>query len=141
MTAFIVSADLKAHLETMASSISQKKGSTVFKRGDKAVGVYVIEDGKVELILDAGRRNYPARTVGAGAVIGVPGVLSGGAEYTLTARTVEDCKFSFVQREKLLAFLRANPTYCLQFVEMLSKEITEMRTTVQRKRDEFVASA
>ncbi len=140
MTSFIVSADLKAHLESMASPLSTPKGSTLFNRGDKAKGVYLLEEGKVELTLDSGRRNYPARFVGPGAVIGVPGVLSGGAEYTLTARTLEDCKFSFVPRETLLAFLRSSPGYCLQLVEMLSKEISEMRAAVQRKRDEIATS-
>ncbi len=141
MTSFIVSADLKAHLESMASPVSVPKGSTLFNRGDKARGIYVIQEGRVELTLDSGRRSYPARFVGPGAVIGVPGVLSGGAEYTLTARTSEDCKLSFVLRETVLAFLRNNPGYCLQLVEMLSKEISEMRAAVQRKRDEIVASA
>lgn len=141
MTSFIVSADLKAHLQGMAFPLATPKGSTLFNRGDRAKGVYLIEAGKVELTLDSGRRNYPARILGPGAVVGVPGVLSGGAEYTLTARTTEDCKFSFVPRETLLAFLRSNPGYCIQLLEMLSKEISEMRATVQRKRDEISALA
>ena len=140
MSNFIVSTDLRDRLEALSSSVHKPKGRTLFRRGDKPFGIFLIEGGKVALSLDPANGNCPTRTLGPGCVIGVPGTLMGDA-YSLTARTVEDCVLSFVPRETLLDFLRRNPQYCFQLVEMLSKEISEMRATAQRKREKIAQLA
>jgi CRP-like cAMP-binding protein len=140
MTNFNVSDDLKVHLESMASSVRKSKGTVLFHRGEKSTGMYLIREGRVALSLDHANGNYSTRTVGPGCVIGVPGTLS-GAGYSLTAKALEDCHLGFVPREKLLEFLRHNPENCFQLVEMLSKEIAEMRSAIRRKRSHIAQSA
>lgn len=140
MNNFMVSADLRERLEGIASTIQKPRGCTLFRRGDEPFGIFIIEEGKVALSVDSPDGNGPTRSLGPGCIIGVPGTLSGEG-YSLTARTSENCKLGFIPRETLLDFLRRNAQYCFQLVEMLSKEISEMRATAQRKREKIALLA
>jgi len=138
MTNFTVTEELRAQLKAISTPISRGKGAVLFQQGDAPLGIYLIEQGKVALHLDCGRRTFPTRVVGRGCIIGLPGTLS-GTGYSLTAETVEECKLEFVAREQLLAFLRDNPGQCFQLVELLSQEISELRAAAQRKRNLAIA--
>lgn len=138
MTNFTVTEELRTQLKGISTPVSRGRATVLFKQGDKPLGIYLIEEGKVALHLDCGRRTFPTRVVGRGCVIGLPGTLS-GTEYSLTAETLEECKLEFIPRERLLAFLRDNPGQCFQLVELLSKEISELRAAAQRKRDLAIA--
>ena len=138
MNNFMVSTDLRERLEAIASAVAKSKGCTLFRRGEESFGVFIIQEGKVAL--SVGTPDGPTRSLGPGCIIGVPGTLSGEG-YSLTARTINDCKLAFIPRETLLDFLRRNPQHCFQLVEMLSKEISEMRVTAQRKREKIALLA
>ncbi|HZU41329.1 MAG TPA: cyclic nucleotide-binding domain-containing protein [Terriglobales bacterium] len=138
MTNFTVTDDLRAKLKAMASPISKPKGTILFNQGEPALGIYLLDKGRVALHLDCGRRSFPTRVVNPGCVIGLPGTLS-GTDYSLGAETLEDCTLDFIPRERLLEFLRENPAHCFQLVELLSREISELRSAAQRKRDLAIA--
>lgn len=138
MTNFTVTDDLRAELKAMAVPVSKPKGTVLFNQGEPAIGIYLLDKGKVALHLDCGRRIFPTRVVSPGCVIGLPGALS-GTGYSLTAETLDDCTLDFIPRERLLEFLRDNPAHCFQLVELLSKEISELRAAAQRKRDLQIA--
>ncbi len=138
MTSFTVTDDLRAKLQAMASSVSQPRGTFLFHQGEPAKGIYLISQGKVALHLDCGRRTFPTRVVNCGCIIGLPGTLS-GTGYSLSAEILEDSTLDFIPRERLLEFLRDNPAHCFQLVELLSKEISELRSAAQRKHDLQIA--
>ena len=140
MNNFMVSADLRERLEAIASTVQKPRGCTLFRRGDESFGVFIIQEGRVALSVGTIEGASPTRSLGPGCIIGVPGTLSGEG-YSLTARTINDCKLAFIPRETLLDFLRRNPQHCFQLVEMLSKEISEMRVTAQRKREKIALLA
>jgi len=140
MNNFMVSADLRERLEAVASMVQKPRGCTLFRRGDESFGVFIIEEGKVALSVDGPEGYGPTRSLGPGCIIGVPGTLSGEG-YSLTARTSEECKLRFIPRETLLDYLRRNPQHCFQLVEMLSREISEMRAAAQRKRERIALLA
>lgn len=138
MTNFTVTDDLRIELKAMASPVFKPKGAILFNQGDAATGIYLLDQGRVALYLDCGRRNFPTRIVTCGSVIGLPGTLS-GTGYSLAAETLEDCTLDFIPRERLLAFLRTHPAYCFQLVELLSKEISDLRAAAQRRGDLQIA--
>jgi len=69
---------------------------------------------------------YPARSLGAGNIIGLPATFS-GEPYSLTAKAERDCRLDFIPRARLLDLLRDNPKVGFQIVRMLSEEIFQMR--------------
>jgi CRP-like cAMP-binding protein len=129
MANFVVSGELKARLEEMASPCAKPAGTTLFQRGDEVAGVFLIEQGKVKLTLDGHSNGYAARKLGPGAVLGLPATLS-GSSYSLTAEVVEDAQFAFIPRERMLEFLRMNPLLCFQVTQVLSEELFEMRAAI-----------
>jgi CRP-like cAMP-binding protein len=71
----------------------------LFRRGDKAVGVFLVRRGKVSLSLDG--TSVISRTLGPGSLLGLPATLS-GEPYSLTATVAEDCQLDFIRREAVL---------------------------------------
>ena len=132
MTNFTVTDDLRVELKALAFPVAKAKGTVLFNQGEPAKGIYLLDQGKVALHLDCGRRSFPTRIVGSGCVIGLPGTLSGNG-YSLTAETVEECKLDFIPRERLMEFLREHPAHCFQLVELLSREISELRGAAQHR--------
>ena len=127
----IPSPELQAELERLATIVFKPKGTILFRRGEDVSGVFLIRGGQVSLALDYESRVYPPRVLGPGAIVGLPATVSGNP-YSLTARVVEDSELAFVAREALLACLRNNPILCFQVMDMLSGEISDIRSAFKQ---------
>lgn len=126
----IVSAELKDQLERLATIVSKPNGAVLFRRGDAAAGVFLIRRGKVSLGLDCNTPAYPARILGPDSVVGLPATVA-GAPYSLTAEVVEDAQLGFVPRAAVMDCLRSHPQLCFQVMDILSGEISEIRSAVK----------
>jgi CRP-like cAMP-binding protein len=102
--------------------------------------VFLIRKGKVNLHLDGKTRLYPSRTLGQGAILGLPATLSGGA-YSLAAEISEDAELAFVSREDFLALLAKDSNLCLEALHLLGKEITSIRSALVSRKTKKTASA
>lgn len=117
---------LKEVLEQGNQIVRKPKSSVLFRRGDKAAGMFVVLSGKV--ILDYGVDSVCGRSSGPGALIGLPSTLT-GREYSMTATVTEDAKLSFWSRERLLLLLRQRPDVCRLLMTIMQERITESQTT------------
>jgi CRP-like cAMP-binding protein len=136
----IPSPELRAELESRATIISKPKGAILFRRGDDAAGVFLVRKGRVKLGLDLVTRMYPDRTLGAGAIAGLPATVS-GEPYSLTAKVAEDSELAFVPRETVLACLQNNSSLCFQVMYMLGGEISGIRSAFKENGSRFGARA
>ena len=136
----IPSPELRAELEGLATVISKPKGTILFRRGDDASGVFLVRRGLVNLGLDFETPVYPERTLGAGAIAGLPATVS-GKPYSLTAKVAEDSELAFVPRGAVLACLQNNPYLCFQVMNMLSGEISDIRSAFKKNGSRFGARA
>lgn len=132
--AFVVCAELKAEWERRVSSVSKPRGAVLFQRGDQVSGAFLIHKGKVALELDPASAIYPTRTLGPGCVAGLPATVSGAA-YSLTAKVVHDCELAYIPRKQVIKLLGANSRLCLLAMEMVSQEISRMRSAVKNGRN------
>jgi CRP-like cAMP-binding protein len=130
MASFIVSTELKIQLERLASIVSRPKGTVLFRRGEEVSGIFLIREGKVNLGLDSDGGLYPTRSLGPGSVLGLPATVSGAA-YSLTAEVTEDSELGFVPRQAVIVLLRESPFLCFQVMEMLSDEISGIRSAMK----------
>lgn len=126
---FALSAQLKTELERIATTIFKATGAVLFQRGQAVSGVFLVRSGKVDLSLDSQNQIYPTRTLGSGCILGLPATMSGAA-YSLTATVCEDAELGFVPREAFLKLMGANAGLCLQVMDLLSQEISNIRSAM-----------
>jgi CRP-like cAMP-binding protein len=65
--------------------------------------------------------------------VGLPASLSDSA-YSLTAEVSEDAELVFLSRQRLLDLLREKPELCFQVMSILTEELTQTRTALERVR-------
>jgi CRP-like cAMP-binding protein len=66
------------------------------------------------------------RTVGAGSVLGLPATMC-TKPYSLNAEITEPTRYAFVPSGLVKEFLRTRPELCFEVVEILAREVREMR--------------
>lgn len=99
------------------------KGKELFRCGDQAEGVYLINSGKVNLLVCASaRRPRVFASLHGGAVLGLSESISGD-RHKLTAEAGELTRVSFVGRDEFMQYLRNNQEFCLRIVHLLSEDV------------------
>jgi|SRR5690348_10858413 CRP-like cAMP-binding protein len=119
---FTVPEEVQKELLALASTRREQPNAVLFRRGEAARGVYLIQRGSVDITLDDRRH----RRAGHGWILGLPATFS-GEPYSLTAKTLESCEFAFIPREKVLEFVRLNPALGVHLLEILATEISAVR--------------
>jgi CRP-like cAMP-binding protein len=122
--------ELRLALEEIGSTVEKPKKSVLFRRGDKAVGVFLVRRGKVSLSLDG--TSVVSRTLGPGSLLGLPATLSGRA-YSLTATAAEDCQLDFIRREAVLRVLREDTFVCFQAMQEHQQRMAAQRQVIPRR--------
>jgi hypothetical protein len=78
--------------------IRRPKSTVLFRRGDKACGMFVVFTGKISL--DLGVDSIVGRSYGAGALVGLPSTLT-RQNYSMTATVTEDAELGFLTPDAL----------------------------------------
>jgi len=86
------SANLQHVLEQRSERVCKPRSTVLFRRGDKASGMFVVLSGKVSL--DLGVDSALCRTYGPGALVGLPSTLTRN-NYSMTATVTEDAELVF----------------------------------------------
>lgn len=133
-----LSPDLYSELRKASTPIVIAKDTLLFRSGHPVNGAYLVRRGRVKLTLNHSAL-YRGRSVGAGAVIGLPATFS-GEPYSLTAKAESNCHLDFIPRARLLDLLRHNPKVGFQIVRILSEEIFQMRKAATLKSGRTIAN-
>lgn len=107
----------------MSRTLYYPRGEIVFQEGEKAFGLYIICAGKVKLAKHAphGKKQI-LKLLGPGEILGEETMFDRDV-YTAYARTLEDSRLHFLEREPLLELLRRHPEVALRFIRKLAQEI------------------
>jgi hypothetical protein len=95
-------------------------GSVLFKQGDPADRLYLIQQGSIVF------REIDKR-LGAGEVFGEVGLFAPQGVRTLTAVCDEPCRLSTISREKSLELYYQNPKFGLFLIRLVSGLVLEER--------------
>lgn len=125
--------ELKMQLIAVGSRVECPRGDTLFRRGDPATGIFLIEKGRVRLGLEGDPPGFPWRNLGPGSVVGLPATLS-DSTYSLNAEVIEDSSFIFLARETLLELLRKQHHLCFQVMNILTEELAQTRASLDHLR-------
>lgn len=93
-------------------------GHVIFRRGDPADKLYVIQQGHV-VFPDVGRR------LAAGAVFGEAGLFAPQGTRSLTAVCEDDCRLSAISKEKTLELYYQNPRFGMFVIRLISEYTSE----------------
>lgn len=133
--------DLQKALRTVAKSVSATRSPVLFRQGEAARGVFLVESGSVRLSLE-GEGDDPIleRVMGRGSVLGLPATIN-NVPYSATATVVEDAKLAFISREQLLELMMHEPATAMAILQLLSQEIHAMREIIVDNRPRHSAKS
>jgi CRP-like cAMP-binding protein len=114
--------DLQTTLRLNGEPIRKSKSAVLFRRGQKADGMFVIVRGKVSL--DFGVDSAFARVYGPGALVGLPATLT-RKNYAMTATVTEDAELVFWSLSELDSLLQKRSDFCRQLLEILGERMAE----------------
>lgn len=124
MTSEAASLHLRYVLEQHSEKVSKPKSTVLFRRGEKALGMFVVLSGKV--CLDLGVDSIVGRSYGAGALVGLPSALT-RQNYSMTATVTEDAELGFVTPEAFESLLRQHPDLYPPLLFILGEKVAESR--------------
>ena len=90
-----------------------REGDVVFRRGDPANKLYVVQHGSVRLP-ETGKR------ISAGAVFGEVGLFAPHGVRSLTAICDEDCRLATISADKVLELYYENPRFGFFLIRLIS---------------------
>ena len=135
------SAHLRYTLELRGEKVYKPKSTVLFRRGDKASGMFVVLSGRVSL--DLGVDSSLGRCCGPGALVGLPSTIT-RQNYSMTATVTEDAELGFWTPEALESLLRKHPDLCQPLLVILGATVAENhdaeRRFVDEDRTDYVAS-
>jgi CRP-like cAMP-binding protein len=121
MASCSVPADLATFLEQRCEKARKAKSTVLFRRGEKAFGVFLVLSGRVSLDDRPVTRSY-----GAGALVGLPATLA-GRNYSMTATVMEDAELGFLPSTVLNSLMQKNPALCQTLLTVLSERMLEIQ--------------
>ncbi len=124
----MASVSLQIALEQSCEKRSKPKGSVLFRRGEAAIGLFVVLNGKVSL--DLGVDTAFARSYGSGALLGLPAALT-KRDYCMTATVTESAEVGFCSARALDSLLRQRPELSLQLLAILAERMAENQQVVK----------
>ncbi len=116
-------ADALEAFDAIKSVSLHPRGTTLFREGRTAHGMFVLCDGRAKLsVCSESGKHLTLRIAGPGEVLGLSASLSNGV-YEVTAETLDNAQVAVVKRKDLLRFLRDHREACLQVVHLLSQDL------------------
>ena len=129
-SAFVADPELVEVLWAQATPIDCTADRVLFRQGEVAGGVYVVDDGEATLTMDSvvGETILSIQTP-AGSLLGLP-ALVGGQPYSLTAVARAGSKVGHIGREDFTAFMQDNPTWAFKILQVLAAEVSAARRAI-----------
>ena len=94
----------------------------LFRRGEKASGIFVVLSGKVSL--DFGVDSPLAHLYGSGALLGLPATIT-RSTYSMTATVTEDAELCFLTPTALESLLLERPDLYQPLLAILGERVIE----------------
>jgi CRP/FNR family transcriptional regulator len=115
-------AEVRAAFDAVKTTVSYRKGETVFHEGDRCQSVFAISEGSVKLITTSNEgRVLLHRFARPGEMLGLAEAL-GPEAHDCSAIAAEDSVLAVIPRELFLRFIGTYPQACLEMTIALSEQ-------------------
>lgn len=122
MACYIASSDLYAALEQTCERVRKPRSTVLFRRGERAFGMFLVLRGMVSLDFGVDASAALASACGPGALVGVPATLT-RTNYSMTATVTDDAELGFLEPQALVSVLRKQPELRQQLLTILSAKV------------------
>lgn len=120
--------DLEA-LDRVAERVSLAAGTPLFREGDQAVAIYVVEEGEVEISRGSGRRRRVVGRAGPGAILGDVAMFK-ETPHIADARVTHQVQARRFRRARLLPELAVNPGIMLRWMVAVIRRLEDSQRRV-----------
>jgi hypothetical protein len=114
----------------MSNIKTYNKGDVLFKEGDKAQSVFLIQSGSVSVFLPRSKKNIELYQISSGQVIGEQ-VLTGANQYNSSAIALAETKVIELPAEALKAQVEAAPQIAKLLIKSLGTKLKLMFTDLK----------
>jgi CRP/FNR family transcriptional regulator len=98
------------------------KGAIIFFEGDTADGVYILYEGRANVItVDSEGKTLILKVALPGDVLGLNSILAGIFE-AATVQTAQPCRFAFIAREDFVKLIKEHSDACFFFAQRLGRD-------------------
>lgn len=121
-----------ADLETLigaAEMVSKYPGTHLFREGEDAASVYLVESGEVEVYRGSGARRRVVSRVGSGSVLGDIAMFGDGP-YISSAQAVDRVRVFRFDKDRLLPELARHPAICMRWLVAGLRQLEETQRRV-----------
>jgi CRP/FNR family transcriptional regulator len=106
----------------IAQVLRRPKGTIVFYEGDTVRGVYILFEGRANVITaDSGGKTFVLKVALPGDVLGLNSVFA-DTFHSATVETVQACRFAFIAREDFVKLTKEHSDACFFFAQRLGRE-------------------
>ncbi len=113
----------------MDLTISVKAGEWIYRQGDAAGPLFLVEDGLVELLVGQGAEERRVALLGRGEPFGERGALDERPRAG-SARAAQDTRLIRIEREELSALVRQSPELALLLLGRLAARLSKLEQDV-----------
>jgi len=138
MACYITHSDLYAALEQRCERVRKRRSTVLFRRGEKAFGMFLVIRGTVSLDFGVDASTALANVCNPGTLVGLPATLS-RTNYSMTATVTEDAQLGFLTPRDLVSLLHQQPELRQHLLTILSAKVahTEEVTKALRQNEKL----
>ena len=115
-----------------------RDGDVIIRQGDIDDCMYVIQEGKVEIVLESGGQENVLTVLDTGDFFGEMALFDKDVR-SATVRAVGDAKVLTVDKKSLMRRFLEDPSLAFRLVETMSKRIRELQDKVAKQEAELEA--
>jgi len=138
MACYIAHSDLYVALEQRCDRVRKPRSTVLFRRGEKAFGMFLVLRGTVSLDFGVDASTALATACGPGALVGLPATLT-RTNYSMTATVTDDAELGLLTPQDLVSLLRKQPELRQQLLTILSAKVahSEQVTKALRRNEKL----
>ncbi|MBF0370097.1 MAG: GGDEF domain-containing protein [Magnetococcales bacterium] len=108
-----------------------KKGEKIFRQGDTANCMYVIQKGRVEIFLESAETNHTFITLKKGDIFGEVSLFAGKNRFA-TARATKDARILKLDEKTFVAKLHQDPSLAFGIIRKMAQRIYDQDHEIMR---------
>jgi CRP-like cAMP-binding protein len=129
--AFLADPELLDGLQRKGKPLSCREKQVLFRQGDPAIGLYILNSGEAELTMDSEQgTQVMAIPAAPGSLLGLPGLI-GSEPYSLTAVALPGAQLSFISRDDFLNIMKTDLVLSLKVLQVLAAEVRSARIALR----------
>lgn len=114
-------------------------GEEIIRQGDVGDAMYVIQDGRAEIVVDRGGRETRLRVAEAGELIGEMAIFEHEVR-SATVRALGNARVLTIDRKNFMRRISEDPSVAFRIVETMSRRIRELSQEIARLRSSEASS-